>query len=984
LYTITGTAQPPETYTYGYESGTGFLWKKKAYGTGPWLTGYTDWMGRPIRNEFPTFNSNSVKLFQQFYYDNNYAHLTKETFKSGTTVGSAITVGASKLYWYDGNAKLTRTATDTNGNGSIDLDTDHNVMEYFGHFQKFSPDWYSYSGYGTYGTDGSSTLKTLEANYEKVSKFTVNTGSDSTISYSFTNNRFGDWTEDYVKLRRSQAKVVKQHYIDQAPSADLLVTQSVNINGLDVESLNTEGHLFSKHYDVIGRLILNIDGRDLETEYSYDTKGQLSWVEDSAGVRKTYYYDGSTGFMFKDTDDSGIEALYGYDLMGRVTHTYGRTPNPVRYEYTDPMGRMTKMETFRTGDFSTFSGFSGTSDETNWTYDTYSGLLKKKTDDKLKYSEYTYNALGQVLTRRDGRGVIVTNEYYASTNPGTGGMPNALKMVTYPSTGGYNNSANVQYTPDLLYTYKRHGGLYEVTEGSIGGPANKRNKRVFSYDSNYQLSQEDLGIYTNDIYHETNDVINYTYETSTYGFKGRPVSFNYRDDTTYKNSYTYDGTGRLDKITKFSHIDTVPNPDEIYSHEFDYTYHSTANVVDYLQYNYIKAPITTPTSTTVVSTGYKQDMVYRSDSYRLDKILHLWASESAKTQDTRLEYDAHGRRTYEKMQGTVVTTLGRPAAGYASKAEYDLRSQVDKYERYNINATTWAIGSAISNTNCDWVFDNEGNRDKETIAPAAQVEYTADELNQYTLIPGANPTYDDNGNMLTDGTRTMVYDAENRLVKVTIGANNWTYQYDYMGRRITLSANGTLQKKFVYQGWNLIAETNSSDTVGRKYTWGLDVSTTLQGAGGVGGLLMIQDGTAEYFPIYDGALNIVGLYNETGGIAAAYEYDAFGRIINDVNDVSKSGPYAASNPFRFSTKYTDEDTDLVYYGLRYYNPKIGRFINRDPIGESGGINLNAFVSNNPVNSYDYLGLTGEDCDEEEEDYWEADYIIWGYTRMALS
>lgn len=145
----------------------------------------------------------------------------------------------------------------------------------------------------------------------------------------------------------------------------------------------------------------------------------------------------------------------------------------------------------------------------------------------------------------------------------------------------------------------------------------------------------------------------------------------------------------------------------------------------------------------------------------------------------------------------------------------------------------------------------------------------------------------------------------------------------------------------------------------------LDVSTTLQGAGG---LLMIQDGSAEYFPIYDGARNIVGLYNESGGIAAAYEYDAFGRIVN------QSGSYAASNPFRFSTKYTDEDTDLVYYGLRYYNPKIGRFINRDPSGEAGGINLNAFVGNNPVNHWDYLGMynVNEDDPEEEEDIYNFD------------
>jgi len=65
----------------------------------------------------------------------------------------------------------------------------------------------------------------------------------------------------------------------------------------------------------------------------------------------------------------------------------------------------------------------------------------------------------------------------------------------------------------------------------------------------------------------------------------------------------------------------------------------------------------------------------------------------------------------------------------------------------------------------------------------------------------------------------------------------------------------------------------------------------------------------------------------------AYEYDAFGKTLRE------SGPYSASNPFRYSTKYTDTETGLVYYGARYYSPSLGRFINRDPIEEEGGVNL---------------------------------------------
>ena len=83
---------------------------------------------------------------------------------------------------------------------------------------------------------------------------------------------------------------------------------------------------------------------------------------------------------------------------------------------------------------------------------------------------------------------------------------------------------------------------------------------------------------------------------------------------------------------------------------------------------------------------------------------------------------------------------------------------------------------------------------------------------------------------------------------------------------------------------------------------------------------------------------------------SARQYDAFG------NTLRESGPYAASNPFRYSTKYTDIETGLVYYGLRYYSPTLGRFINQDPIEEQGGLNVYGFCGNNGINRWDYLGM----------------------------
>ena len=96
----------------------------------------------------------------------------------------------------------------------------------------------------------------------------------------------------------------------------------------------------------------------------------------------------------------------------------------------------------------------------------------------------------------------------------------------------------------------------------------------------------------------------------------------------------------------------------------------------------------------------------------------------------------------------------------------------------------------------------------------------------------------------------------------------------------------------------------------------------------MGGLLVVKPtGANALFPAYDGNGNVMGLVDgTTGTVTAQYEYGPFGEPIR------VSGAAAASNPFRFSTKYTDDETDLVYYGYRYYVPSTGRWLSRDPGG----------------------------------------------------
>ncbi|UDQ98377.1 RHS repeat-associated core domain-containing protein [Lentisphaerota bacterium WC36G] len=102
--------------------------------------------------------------------------------------------------------------------------------------------------------------------------------------------------------------------------------------------------------------------------------------------------------------------------------------------------------------------------------------------------------------------------------------------------------------------------------------------------------------------------------------------------------------------------------------------------------------------------------------------------------------------------------------------------------------------------------------------------------------------------------------------------------------------------------------------------------------------------------IADGNKNITQLIDmSSGSVANRYDYSPFGQLIADVETVE--------NPFKFSSEYAEKETGLIYYNYRYYNPSTGKWINRDPIQEKGGINLYGFALNSAINYWDNLGLT---------------------------
>jgi RHS repeat-associated protein len=214
-------------------------------------------------------------------------------------------------------------------------------------------------------------------------------------------------------------------------------------------------------------------------------------------------------------------------------------------------------------------------------------------------------------------------------------------------------------------------------------------------------------------------------------------------------------------------------------------------------------------------------------------------------------------------------------------------------------------------------------------------------------------------------------------------ASAWksVFQYDAFGRRrvrkeYTWQSSAwvlTNEVRYVYDGMLVAQERNGNNLALVSYTRGNDLSGSRQGAGGIGGLLARTDSSSIQNPASsphsyyhaDGNGNITAMVDTNGFIVAKYQYDPYGNL------VGMAGPLAEANTFRFSSKEWHANSGLYYYGFRYYEPNLQRWLNRDPLDEDGGVNLYSFVGNAPMIWADSYGL-----DIWDWSIWDSGFVKW--------
>ena len=665
------------------------------------------------------------------------------------------------------------------------------------------------------------------------------------------------------------------------------------------------------------RLVLDADGR--ATSSTWEAGGE-SRVSHAA-------YDGA-GRPVSQTRPDGSRLLREYDPMGNLIREDGDAWR-LAFAY-DPRGRLASLYTFRDAD--------SEGDRTTWSYDAR-GRVVRKTYADGSHVDYAYDGDGRPVSRTSSRGIVSTRTYDAA------GRPLSLSF----SDG----------TPSQSYAYDRGGRLVSVTDGA--------GTRSLSYDSAGNLLSEGMP-------HVPGKAVARTYDE-----QGRRTGLALGADLSA--AYAYDGLGRLSSVVCGEDaiaFDSRPHGGEAARHWIRNGNEAAAVVTEYDAWDSIAAISFGPPEGEAFSLGYDYDGLGRrtqatlpdgsSWRYTYDRLSQVTSGEKrdasgepAENGSFRYAYDGAGNRTLSQDGApNAIRRYGANAlnqyTSIAGTGHVPLRGRTDENARVVVTATVdghsqiYVPSRNGQEFSVDIPLDNSQGEVTATIQvdalkpdPSGTGDLHRRLTGEYTL-PAATPqtlAYDADGNLLAGDGWAYAWNGEDRLASAEKDTLRLEFAYDYLGRRFEKKTyeNGVLVKHrlFAYDGFQPVAEYDALDDHALLHTflWQPGEERTP----------LLLDGNRLY--VTDANRNVVALLDPAGEATDTYLYDPFG-------NVAHTG--TSPNPIQFSSEIFDQETGLVYYNYRYYNPKWGRWTKRDPMGEQGGVNLYAFVRNRTLDSVDTLGL----------------------------
>jgi len=737
---------------------------------------------------------------------------------------------------------------------------------------------------------------------------------------------------------------------------------------------------FTSH-DAMGNVLSKIDARGKQWNYEYDAAGQLKKVIDPRGFGPEFFYD-EMGKKTKEVDANDKEKIYEYDEKNNLVSV------------TDDLGHSSRFE-----------------------YDA-DGKLLRQIDAEGKTIRYEYDLDGRLLKIIDGNGNQIAMEYADGTGSGcsscaaAGGTSNQPSRITYPTFAKeflYDKRGRKTIEKDVLgaaevyltdFDYDPAGNLIartdkeEKTTGyaydelnrlkTVTDPLNQDTAYFYDNRDNLTALTDAEGNTTWFEYDRNNRLVKETRpegQQTAYGYDDAGNLIEKIDAKNQKTEYEYDDAGRLAYIRYFAAAEDV-NPAKTVSfsyddagnltgyddgitsalYAYDDLYRKLSETVNYggfeltNSYTYYKNGLKkTFTGPDGITYTYTYDDNNQLTGVNIPLAGYITYSAYQWTRPTEAILPGGGKReyAYDPLMRLKSIAAKDPAQNILLNYQYDY----DKMDNIRAKATEhgdygYGYDDLYRLTDADnpvqpdegFSYDAVGNR---LTAEGVTGDWGYNDNNELQGYADTTFEYDDNGNMTQKAdagqVTNYIYNVEDRLSRVEDGSGSLisNYYYDPFGRRLWKEVNG-VRIYFVYSDEGLVAETDAAGNVVKSYGYKPGSIWTTDP-------LFMKTGGQYYFYQNDHLGTPQKLTAVNGAVVWSAKYSSFGKA-----DVGLSS--TITNNLRFPGQYFDQETGLHYNWHRYYDPKAGRYQKIDPFGLYGGINIYAYVHNDPANYIDPWGL----------------------------